>query len=83
MDNLADWKHLWSLTASLCLPELPPPKEFKPKFVLPTLNNYNAIFPNWFWAMVPANLVAPAVSLVDPVRLSKAAVRSGFLDLPL
>ena len=83
MDSLANWKHLWGLSANLILPDLPPNKVFKPKFALPTLQDYNCAFPAWFWANAPSNFVSPAVSLVNPKKLHTLASRYGFNDTVL
>ena len=77
MDSLANWKHLWGLSANLILPDLPLNKVFKPKFALPTPKDYNCAFPAWFWTKAPSNFVSPAVSLVNPKKLHTLA--SGYV----
>ena len=62
-------------------PELPPPKVFKPKFLLPELDSYSGDFPSWFRGLAPANYNFPGNSLVDSVKLREAAIEYGFQDL--
>ena len=70
-------------SANLELPDLPPPKVFKPKYDLPNLGDYNTVFPSWFWAQVPSNFTAPAISSVDSHKLYNLAQLYGFNDLCL
>ena len=83
MDSLIYWKALWTETANLRIPDLPPPKLFKQKYPLPVLTDYNVEFPPWFWSMLPSNLNEPASSLVNGDTLYKLAVSYGFKDLAM
>lgn len=80
---MARWRTLWAETATLELPDLPPSKNFKPKFDLPVLDDYKFEFPAWFWSKVPSNYTAPAISLVNPGKLNTLARLYGFQDLDL
>ena len=81
MDNFIKWKLAWRHCNCRALPELPPPKAFKPKYVLPELTSYSDVFPSWFWALAPANYNSPAKSLVDADKLRNCAVKYGYQDL--
>ena len=77
------WHRIWREVAHADLPELPPPKIFKPKFELPILKDYSKAAPKLFWTHFPSNLRKPATSLVCHKRLKSFALEAGWRDLVL
>jgi len=61
-------------------PELPPKKEFKPKFDLPPITNYNSAADTQFWQAFPSNKETEGVSPVSAVRLRSWANAVGCDD---
>ena len=77
------WLELWHNVATEELRPLPPKKEFKPKFDLPILDNYEAHAPENFWESFPSNFVQPAASSIDHELLRLLALDAGFRDYVL
>ena len=77
------WGTLWEEVANQELHPLPPQKVFKPKCELPVLKEYNKAAPGEFWDAFPSNLVQPAKSSIDHVRLKQLALEIGFKNLVL
>jgi len=65
--------------AGLPLPELPPPKIFKPKVPLPVLEDYTRDPGVEFWREFPANY-RPGSSLISAVKLRGLALGVGVSD---
>ena len=62
--------------------QLPPPKTFKPKHQdVWVLEDYGSSPPEGFWLSFPSNLVQPARSAVNHLKLRKAALEAGFKNL--
>ena len=59
---------------------IPPPKTFKPKHPLPTLDSYKEDAPDWFWIDFPSNLRQPAPPIVNADRLEELALETDFPD---
>lgn len=77
--NWRFWYQRWLLLRTMPLKPLPPPKVFKPKHEkIWVLDDYGQAPPDGFWFSFPSNLVQPARSAVDHVKLRLAAVEAGF-----
>ena len=77
------WHRLWRRVVQADLPDLLPPKTFKPKFDLPLLKEYSKAAPESFWNSFPSNLQKPATSLVCYRKLKAFALEAGWRDLVL
>ena len=64
-------------------PDLPPQKIFKPKFILPTVNNFLINPGPAFWSQFPKNHNLIGKSTIDPQKLRNLAWSLGFPDQQL
>ena len=80
--NWRFWFKRWLTIKSSPLLQLPPPKTFKPKHEdVWVLEDYGSSPPRGFWLNFPSNLVQPARSAVNHLKLRKAALEAGFKNL--
>jgi len=76
-----EWKTLWCTVTAQPDPEIPPQKQFKPKFpVLKQRTSYRGIFEEEWWNDFPLNLTCPTKSLIKAKELGKLANSLGCSD---
>ena len=77
------WRQLWQQAAAAPAPQLPDPKEFKPKFPqIPKRDNYEGCFDSQWWEKFPINLECPGKSLVKETELRKLAHTYSCSNVP-
>jgi len=77
---MADWKDRYKRARDWPDPLPPAKKAFKPKFLLPHLQDYRKDAPAGFWELFPENLTPVAQSWVCPTKLKELAELTGYRD---
>ena len=81
--RLVSLKQLTNRILATPIPDLPPPKVFKPKYDIPQLLSYKSKPDNEFWNHFPKNYSQPAKSMVNHHILKSLALESNFHDVVL
>ena len=81
--RLISLKQLTCAILATPIPPLPPPKAFKPKYLLPRLPSYKSRPGPRFWDDFPKNYLQPATSMVNHHVLKSLALETDFRDLNL
>ena len=81
--RLVSLKQLTTRILATPIPDLPPPKVFKPKYDIPQLHSYKSNPDSEFWNLFPKNYTQPAKSMVNHHILKSLALESNFRDVIL
>ena len=81
--RLVSLKQLTTRILTTPIPDLPPPKVFKPKYNIQQLHSYKSNPDSDFWKQFPKNYSQPAKSMVNHHILKSLALESNFRDVTL